>query len=158
MLKEAIVFFLGAFPIYEVRGAIPAGLGFGFSLTKTLTLSILGNFLPVIPVLYFLVAVSTWLRKRFKFWDKFFDWLFARTRRHSESVEKYGWIGLAIFVGVPLPMTGAWSGVAAAFIFGIPFWRAVFAITLGIFMAAAIVTGVCLGFLKGLAIFSLFVK
>lgn len=157
-MKELIVFLLGLAPISEVRGAIPFGLSAGLPLGATLFWAILGNFLPVLPVLYFLESISNWLRKHFKFWDKFFAWLFNRTRKHSATFEKYGWIGLAIFVGIPLPMTGAWSGIAAAFVFGFPYWRAVLAITLGIFGAAAVVAAVCLGFLKGLAIFSLFVK
>lgn len=145
MKAEIITFLLGALPISEVRGAIPFGLAAGLPLGKTLVLAILGNILPVIPILLFLDVVSKWLSQRFVFWKNFFDWLFARTRKHSDTVEKYEALGLAIFVGIPLPMTGAWSGCAAAFIFGIKFWRALLAIIAGILMAAAIVTAVILG-------------
>lgn len=145
MKAEIITVVLGALPVSEVRGAIPFGLAAGLPLAKTLVLAILGNLLPVIPILLFLDSVSKWLSQRSARWKRFFDWLFERTRRHSDKVERYETLGLLLFVGIPLPMTGAWSGCAAAFIFGIKFWRALFAIIAGILMAAVIVTAVVLG-------------
>lgn len=144
-MKEWITLLLGMAPISELRGAIPFGISAGIPLGKTLFLAILGNFLPVIPLLLFLEAVSKWLRERSKFFDKFFEWLFARTRRHSDLVGRFEALGLILFVGIPLPVTGAWTGCAAAFLFGIRFRNALPAITLGIFMAATIVTAVVLG-------------
>ncbi|MBI5416929.1 small multi-drug export protein [Candidatus Poribacteria bacterium] len=143
-MQELIVFLIAALPIAEVRGSIPYGLFNNIPLTTTLVLSIIGNFIPVIPCLLLLESVSNYLRK-YAIWDKFFTWLFARTRKHSDAIEKYEALGLAIFVGIPLPLTGAWSGCVAAFIFGIRFWRAMPAILAGIIMASVIVTLVCLG-------------
>lgn len=157
-MTEIFTFLLGMAPISELRGAIPFGLGAGLSLSKTLFLAILGNFVPVIPLLLFLEAVSKWLSERSKLFDGFFKWLFARTRRHSDLVERFEALGLILFVGVPLPVTGAWTGCAAAFLFGIRFWRALPAITAGIFMAAAIVTAVVLGAVNLGAITHLFIK
>ncbi|MBI5787912.1 MAG: small multi-drug export protein [Candidatus Schekmanbacteria bacterium] len=145
---ELIVILLGAMPISEVRGAIPVALAKNFPLAKAVGLAVLGNIIPVVPVLLFLDPVQKWLGTRFPIFKRFFDWLFTRTRKHSDAVEKYEAIGLAIFVGVPLPMTGAWSGCVAAFLFGIRFWRSFWAITAGILIAAAIVTLVCLGFIN----------
>ncbi len=143
--NELIVILLGALPISEVRGAIPVALGLKFPLAKAVGLAVLGNMLPVVPVLLFLNPVSKWLSANFPVFDRFFNWLFARTRKHSDTVEKYEAIGLLLFVGIPLPMTGAWSGCAAAFLFGIRFWRSFWAITAGILIAAAIVTLICIG-------------
>ncbi|MBI4650505.1 small multi-drug export protein [Candidatus Desantisbacteria bacterium] len=143
-VKEIITIILGALPISEVRGAIPYALKMNMSLSKAFILSVFGNFIPVIPTLLLLEPVSNYLR-RYSIGDKFFTWLFARTRRHSDAIEKYEALGLAIFVGVPLPMTGAWSGCVAAFIFGLKFWRSVIAITAGIIIAAIIVSFVAVG-------------
>jgi uncharacterized membrane protein len=117
-------------------------------------LAVIGNMIPVIPLLLYLEPVSNYLR-RFRFWDKFFDWLFTRTHRnHSARIEKYGSLGLAIFVAIPLPVTGAWTGCAAAFVFGIGFKHALMAITAGVLIAGVVVTTVTLG---GISIFTLFV-
>lgn len=146
---ELMTVILGMMPISEVRGAIPFALFTAkMPLAKAIIFSVLGNFIPVIPILLFLEQTSNFLRKRSKFWDKFFSWLFTRTRKRSEVIEKYEAIGLAIFVGIPLPFTGAWSGCVAAFLFGIKFWRALIAITLGILIATIIVSAVCLGALN----------
>ncbi|MBU2617583.1 MAG: small multi-drug export protein, partial [Euryarchaeota archaeon] len=97
-----------------------------------------------------LEPVSNHLR-RYKSWDKFFDWLFTRThRKHNERFEKYGAIALSLFVAVPLPVTGAWTGCAAAFVFGIKFRHALPAILLGVLIAGVVVTLTCLGVLKPL--------
>ncbi|MBI5207078.1 MAG: small multi-drug export protein [Candidatus Firestonebacteria bacterium] len=153
-MNELITVFLAAFPLSELRGSIPYALAMNMSLSKAVVLSLIGNFIPVIPCLLLLDPISNFLRK-YKLWDDFFIWLFERTRRHSDAVEKYEAIGLAIFVGIPLPLTGAWSGCVAAYIFGIKFWRSLIAITAGIIIAAIIVSLVALGifnvgFLTGL--------
>jgi len=97
--------------------------------------------------LLLLGPVSKWLR-RFKIFNRFFNWLFARTEKNSAVIQKYGFWGLAIFVGIPLPITGAWSGCAAAFLLQMKFWRAFFAILLGILIAGGIVMLASLGVIK----------
>jgi len=132
-------------PIFELRGAIPLALGvFGLSVWQAYLWAVLGNIIPVIPLLLFLGPVSEYLR-RFTIWDRFFDWLFARTRRRSELVERLEVVGLVLFVAVPLPITGAWTGTAAAFIFDIPFKHALPAIILGVMIAGGVVTLASLG-------------
>lgn len=128
-------------PISELRGAIPVAIGiYGIKPIDAFILAVIGNMIPVVPLLLFLESVSNFLR-RWNFWDGFFTWLFTRTHRnHSESFEKYGTLALAIFVAIPLPATGAWTGCAAAFVFGIKFRHALLAITLGVIAAGIIVT------------------
>ena len=75
---------------------------------------------------------------------KFTEWLFTRTRRKGKSIEKYEEIGLVVFVGIPLPGTGGWTGALAANIFGLRFWRSMLFIFLGVIMAAIIVTALSL--------------
>ena len=136
---------LSARPISELRGAIPIAIGvYGISPIEAYFLAVLGNLIPVIPLLLFLEPVSTFLR-RFKVGDMFFTWLFTRTRqKHSESMEKYGLLALTMFVAIPLPVTGAWTGCAAAFVFGIKFRYALLAIFAGLLIAGIVVTLVTL--------------
>lgn len=135
------VLILGAVPVSELRGAIPIAIGiYGMRPFEAFFFSVLGNLLPVIPLLLFLEPVSNYLR-RYSIFDAFFTWLFSRTRRNNiENFEKYGLLALTIFVAIPLPATGAWSGCAAAFVFGIKFRHALPAIALGIMIAGIVVT------------------
>ena len=139
--KELIIVLLAALPIAELRLSIPVAIiEFNIDPVTALTLSVIGNMIPVVPLLLFLEPVSNFLR-RWKMGDMFFTWLFERThRKHSAEFEKYGSIGLAVFVGIPLPATGAWTGCAAAFIFGFKFKNAFLAILAGVIMAGIIVT------------------
>lgn len=144
------VILMAALPVAELRLSIPIAIlkppyGFGMDPISALSLSIIGNMLPVIPLLLYLEPVSSYLR-RWKTWDRYFTWLFTRThRKHSAEFEKYGSIGLAIFVGIPLPATGAWTGCAAAFVFGFKFKNALLAIFAGVLMAGIIMTILTLG-------------
>jgi uncharacterized membrane protein len=139
--KELVVFGMAMLPILELRGAIPYGLLTDppLSIAKTYVWAVLGNFLPVIPILLFLQPVSEFLR-RLSFFDKFFTWLFARTRRRGRLIEKYEAVGLTLFVAIPLPVTGAWTGALAAFIFGVRLKFAVIAISVGILIAGVVVS------------------
>ena len=103
--------------------------------------------IPVVPLLLFLDPVSSWLRRRAALADKFFEWLFARTRRRTEAgIQKYGiFFGLMIFVAIPLPVTGAWTGCAAAFLFGIKFRYSLPAVLAGVLIASIIVSIVTYG-------------
>lgn len=135
-----------ALPVSEVRGAIPLAIGiYGYDPWQAYLLSVFGNLLPIIPLLLFLGPVSDYLR-RFSIADRFFTWLFARTRRkYIQDHESFGLTALAIFVAVPLPMTGAWTGCAIAFLVGFRFWPAFAAIASGVLAAGVIVTATVLG-------------
>jgi uncharacterized membrane protein len=140
--KEYAVMIVAALPISELRGSIPLGLSFGMPLTKAFWLSILGNCSFIAPALFLFEPVSNRLRK-FKLWSRFFDWLFERTKKNSYAIQKYEALGLAIFVAVPLPMTGAWSGVVAASLFKIRFRYAFISIVAGVIGAGLIVAVLC---------------
>ena len=135
-----------ALPVSELRGAIPLAIGvYGYDPWQAYLLAVLGNLLPVVPLLLFLGPVSDWLR-RFTFWDKFFTWLFSRTRRkYIREHESFSLTALALFVAVPLPVTGAWTGCAIAFLLGFRFWPAFAAISIGVLLAGVIVTATVLG-------------
>ncbi|NQT89836.1 MAG: small multi-drug export protein [Candidatus Omnitrophica bacterium] len=140
--KELTTFVLAMLPVSELRGAIPFGLASGLGLPKVLALAIIGNLVPVIPILFLLKPVSEYLRK-FWLFKKFFDWLFERTRRKAKLVERYEFLGLILFVAIPLPVTGAWTGCVAAGLFKIRLRYAILAIAIGVCLAAVIVTVVC---------------
>jgi len=135
---------VAALPIVELRGAIPWALTIGhLPWPEAYLFAVLGNMIPVVPLLLFLGPVSEVLR-RIPLLDRFFLWLFARTRRRSGVIEKYGALGLVLFVAIPLPVTGAWTGSAAAFLFGIPFRKALPLILFGVCIAGVIVTAAVL--------------
>jgi len=142
---EAVTTIIATLPIFELRGAIPWAHGASELSWQTIYLfAVIGNFIPVLPLLFFLEPVSNFLRK-YKFFDKFFTWLFARTRKRGKLIERYESLGLILFVGIPLPVTGAWTGAAAAFIFGISKKYAIPCILTGILISGGIVTLICLG-------------
>jgi len=137
---------LAAMPVGELRVAIPVAIGvYGMDPLTAYIVAVIGNMLPVVPLLLFLESVSNYLR-RWVFWDVFFNWLFTRTyHRHNGKFERYGTIALLFFVAIPLPVTGAWTGCAAAFVFGIQFRHAFLAILGGVMLAGLIVTSIVLG-------------
>jgi uncharacterized membrane protein len=140
--KDYIVIIVGALPVSELRGAIPLALSFGMPLFKAFWLSVLGNWLIVIPALFLFEPVSNYLRKM-RLFARFFEWVFARTKKNSDAIQKYEALGLMFFVAIPLPITGAWSGVIAASLFKIRFRYALIAITAGILCAGLIVSALC---------------
>jgi uncharacterized membrane protein len=140
--KEWLVFIVAALPISELRGAIPLGLSLGMPLFKAFWLSVLGNASFVAPALFLCEPVSRKLRK-LKWFASFFAWIEKRTMKNADTIQKYEAIGLVIFVGIPLPMTGAWSGVIAASLFKIRFRYAFISIMAGILGAGIIVSMLC---------------
>jgi uncharacterized membrane protein len=135
-----IVIVISMLPIIELRGAIPVAiLLLKLPVWEAVTLSVIGNMLPIPLILLFMDQFFALVAK-VKIGKRFTEWLFARTRRKGKSIERYEAIGLATFVGIPLPGTGGWTGAFAANIFGIPFWRSLLFIFIGVLIAAAIVT------------------
>jgi uncharacterized membrane protein len=140
-----ITFFLAMSPVLELRGAIPwAILMGGMTWQGAFIWSVLGNFVPIIPLLLLLDPVADYFR-RWKLADKFFGWLFARTRRKGRIVERFEFLGLILLVAIPLPGTGAWTGALAAFVFGVRFRLALPAIVIGVLIAGVLVTSAVVG-------------
>ncbi|MDP8234045.1 MAG: small multi-drug export protein [Candidatus Saelkia tenebricola] len=134
------VILTAAMPVSELRGAIPLAIfGYKFSLPEAFLISVIGNLLPVPFLLLLFAPVAKKLRELF-FLKKFFLWLENRTKKKARLIEKYEFLGLILFVAVPFPTTGAWTGSFAATIFKIRFRRAFLAITLGVIIAGIIVT------------------
>jgi uncharacterized membrane protein len=135
-------FALALMPIGELRVALPVALEvYKISWPVAFIVSVVGNMVPVIFFSFLLDPISKFLMKHSRFFKWFFNWLFERTRKkHSKRFETLEEVALVTFVALPLPITGAWSGTLAAFVFGIPPKKSIPLIFLGVLIAGAIVT------------------
>ncbi|MCX6790791.1 MAG: small multi-drug export protein [Candidatus Gribaldobacteria bacterium] len=142
MWHELQVFLLAMTPVGELRVAIPVGVGvYHLNWFLVFLLGVLGNLVPVALLLLFFNPASKYLSKKFRFFKDFFIWLFEHTKkRHQKAINEYGWWGLMVFVAIPLPMTGGWTGSLIAFMMGMKFKRAFSAIGVGVVVAGLIVT------------------
>ena len=157
MLKDYIeVFLVSMVPIIELRGAIPIAIAKGLPFLQSYIVCIIGNMLPV-PVIYlFARKVLEWGKDK-KFIGKFFTWCLEKGEKGGNALEaKAGhglFIALAIFVGIPLPGTGAWTGTLAASILDMKFKESVIAVMVGVLIAGCIMMGVSA---LGVGIFGVF--
>ncbi len=131
---------VGASPIAELRAAIPLAYGvYGFTWYYAYLFAVIGNLLPV-PFILLLLGGLERLAARVPLFNKWLNWLLERTRRRGRLIERYQRLGLVLFVAIPLPFTGAWTGALAAVIFGLRFRHSLVSIILGVLIAGAIVT------------------
>ena len=138
------VFLTAMLPVAELRLAVPLGISLGLHPLKVFILAVLGNMLPVFPLLYLLHPVRKFLRNRSVLMDRFFSWLEGRTYKKRERIDKYGALGLIFFTAIPLPTTGAWTACLAAVLFKIDFKYAFLAILTGVIVAGIAVTTVAI--------------
>lgn len=135
-----IVLLISMLPIVELRGAIPVAIAvLGMPWTEAVPLAILGNMLPIPFLLLFLELFLKFI-SRWGWGRRFTDWLYARARSRGKVVERYEELGLIVFVGIPLPGTGGWTGALVAKIFGLNFWKSLLCVFLGVLLAALAVT------------------
>jgi uncharacterized membrane protein len=138
---EFIVMIISCFPILELRAALPIAISvFEMAFWQAYVLSVIGNMLPVIPLLLLFQPFSQ-VMMRFRWYASFYDFLYHRTMKKSKNVEKYGALGLILFTAVPLPMTGAWTACFAAILFQIRFTYALVSIFIGVLIAGFIMGG-----------------
>jgi len=147
LAPELLTFLLAMLPVAELRVAIPVALGiFGMSIPAAFIFSWLGSIVPAFILVYGLGFLSDFLSRNSKTMKKFFDWWFERTyKRFWKHHEKFGSVALVIFVAIPLPVTGVWTGSVASFLFGVEKKKSIALIALGSFIAGVIVTLVYLG-------------
>lgn len=137
---ELVVVLIAALPIVELRGAVPVGiLVFNMPWWQAVLWSLLGNIAPILLVLFLLEKVVVWL-SHISLFRRFFEWLFARARSKSATIQRYEFWGLALFVGIPIPGTGAWTGSVAAEVLGLSYWKSLSAIIVGVLIAATVMT------------------
>lgn len=128
-------------PIFELRGSIPFALGkLDMPIWQAYLFSIIGNMIPVPFILLLLKYVVRFFR-RFRLGRKFFDHLFERTRKRTgEKIKRYEALALVLFVAIPLPVTGAWTGALAAWLFDLELKRSMCYIFCGVLIAGVVVT------------------
>ena len=135
------IFFFSMIPWLESRYVIPFAINnVGWQWWQAFPIAVFGNMLPVPFILLFFHKIEEWLRN-FESWSKLMDWLFLRTRdRADKKIRKYEYLGLILFVALPLPFTGAWTGALIAYLFDLKFARSLFTIFVGVLIAASIMT------------------
>ncbi len=137
--RELCVFFCSMLPIIECRGAVPLGWGLGLPWWQTTLFSIAGNLLPVPFILLFIRAILRRMREsRVKFFSNTAAWLDRKIEKHKGTIEKYSYWGLVLFVAIPLPGTGAWTGTLIASVLGLEPKKSFLAATLGVLGATTV--------------------
>jgi len=142
--KELAVLIVAALPIVELRGALPVAINlFDMPWYWALLLAVVGNLLPVPLLLLSFDPIARAISK-VDSGKRLVDWVLRRTRQRARTIEKYERIGLTLFVAIPLPFTGAWTGAIAAFLLGLKPTYAFLSIAFGVIIAGAVVVSLCL--------------
>ena len=154
MLKKyLIVFFISMVPLIELRGAIPYAIGYNLPILPSYIIAIIGNMLPV-PIIYLFARRVLEFGKDKKYIGNFFTWCLkkgeAGGKKLQEKAGKGLYWALFIFVGIPLPGTGAWTGTLAASILDMDFKKSVIAVMAGVILAGIIMGILSLGIFKGI--------
>ena len=147
--KEVIIFIISLMPILELRGGLLAASLLDVEFVKAATICVIGNVLPIPFVLLFLKYVLTFFEK----WNvtkKIVSWLEKKVEEKREQIDKYGYLGLIIFVGIPLPGTGAWTGSLLAVMLGMNRKKSFVCILIGVALAAVIMSILSYGILGNL--------
>ena len=148
LLHYLIVFLISMVPLIEIRGAIPYAVGFELPLVPSIIVAVIGNMLPVPFIFLFARRVLEWGKDK-KYIGKFFTWCLEKGHKGGEKLQaKAGkglYIALLLFVGIPLPGTGAWTGTLAASLLDMDFKKSVVYIMAGVLLAGAIMLAASLG-------------
>ena len=135
--REAVVFIISLFPILELRGGILASSLLDVTMWKGILISAVGNILPIPFILFFIKKIFTAMKKT-KFLRPLVEKMENKAMKKRDQIEKYEFWGLVLFVGIPLPGTGAWTGSLIAALLGMKFKKAFPAVIIGICMATVI--------------------
>lgn len=147
--KDVIIFVISLMPILELRGGLLAATLLDVEFVRAAIICILGNVLPIPIVLLFLKFVLD-IFSKWSVTKKVVIWLEKKVEDKREQIDKYGYLGLTIFVGIPLPGTGAWTGALIAVMLGLNRKKSFVCILLGVLMAAVIMSVLSYGILGNL--------
>ena len=145
MIESLTTFAISMLPVVELRAAIPWALAAGLPWWMAYGISVVGNLLPIPFILVFVKKVIEWMSKSKRFY-KIADWLLNKAQKNVEKIQKYELVGLMIFVAIPLPGTGAWTGALVAAVLGLRFKFSMISITIGVLIAGFIMSLLSYGF------------
>ena len=137
---QLVTFIISMLPVFELRGAIPVGVYLGLPVWKAAAISLVGNMLPTPFIIAFVRVVFNWIRAHVRWLAGFVDRMEAKAEKNREKIMRGVFWGLLVFVAIPLPGTGAWTGAAIAALLDIRMSRALPAILVGVLIAGIIVS------------------
>ena len=142
-------------PIIELRGAIPLGAALGMPWWLNYICAVVGNMIPIPFILLFIRKFIAWMTaSRVKFFNKIGGWLTRKAEKNREKIEKYSFWGVCLFVAIPLPVTGAWTGSLVAAMIDMKFWKALLSCLFGVMIAGVIMTLASYGVVAAFQIFA----
>ena len=147
--KDVIIFIISLMPILELRGGLLAATLLKIPYLRALIICIVGNILPI-PFVLLLLEYIFKLMEKWKPTKKIVDWLIKKGNSKRSQIDKYGYLGLILFVGIPLPGTGAWTGSLVAILLGLDKKKSFICILIGVLLAAVIMSIVSYGILGNL--------
>ena len=150
MFDALYVFLISMLPIIELRGALPVGAALGLPWWQAFLLAIIGNLLPV-PFILLLVEKVLGFMKQHGIFPRLIQWLEEKAQKGIKKVEKHALVGLLLFVAIPLPGTGAWTGSLVASLFHLDRRYSFVSVVLGVLLAGAVVTLISYGVLGALS-------
>ena len=144
--KLGITFGISLLPVVELRGAIPVGVALGLPHLLTFLIAYLGNMLPVPFIILFVRKIFDWMKRKSKRLGNWANRLEEKALKKSKQVKRYKVLGLLLFVAIPIPGTGAWTGSLIAALLNMRLKDALPTIALGVLIAGVLMTGLTLGF------------
>ncbi len=147
--KEILIFIISLMPILELRGGLIAAALLGLSPLKSYIICMIGNILPVPFILLLINKILSWMRTSTHF-NRIADWLDKKVEKHKGQIEKFGYLGVILFVGVPLPGTGAWTGSLIASVLEMNKKKTFLAVCVGVVMASIIMMLFSFGFIANI--------
>ena len=149
--KELIVFIISLCPILEMRGGLLAATLLGVEPLRACIISFIGNILPVPVILLFVTIVLDFMRDcNIKWMNNVSTWVRKKADKHSKPFEKYGYLGLILFVGIPIPGTGAWTGCLIASLMNLNRKKAFLCTFIGLLICSTIMMLISYGILNRL--------
>ena len=139
--REWCVILCSMLPIIELRGAIPLGAGLGLPWWQSYIFAVVGNMIPVPFILLFIRKILDWMAgSKVGFFNRLGNWINRKAEKNRPKIEKYSFWGVALFVAIPLPVTGAWTGSLVAAAINMKFWKALLSTLIGVMIAGVIMT------------------
>ena len=144
--KYLATLIISMIPVIELRGAIPIGVSLGLSHAEAMGISIIGNMLPVPFIILFIRPIFRWMTRKSGKLARLAEKLEAKAEGKWDKIHRYQFFALTIFVAIPLPGTGAWSGALIAAVMNMRLRNALPSILLGVLIAGVLVSGITYGF------------